>query len=192
MHPERPTGQWDGTAAGAKALMMENVRTVDFWAKRASSKGAQIVVFPEDSINSFGGGGPHWQSRLETPGLFSEELPEVGTRMCDGPRAADPRWPVARAIACVAKRHGLVVVVGVGITAPCYRAPVETLTGHWMPCDMRLRRGYYDGAAALGPDGELLGKYAKAHVAVRQRLTWDQKDQPGFPLTASSWVLTHH
>ena len=54
---------WSGTAAGAHSLMMQNVENVGAWAAKAAERGAQIVVFPEDSISSYGGGGPRWVSR---------------------------------------------------------------------------------------------------------------------------------
>ena len=161
---------WDGSTKGALAIMLKNVATVDRWSAKAAAQGAQIIVFPEDMVSSYGGGGPHWRSKLTTPALFAEPLPPPGSPMCpqdDGELLqgdGDSPWPVAAALACTAMRHKIVIVVGLGITAPCDRK-VEPLTGQLLPCDMRTKMGQYDGAAAFGPDGTLLGQYLKAHIA---------------------------
>ena len=158
---------WDGSAKGALEIMLKNVATVDRWSAKAAAQAAQIIVFPEDMVSSYGGGGPNWRSKLTTPALFAEPLPPPGSPMClegDAGVAAASPWPVAAALACTAKRHKIVIVVGLGITAPCDRK-VEPLTGQLLPCDMRTKMGQYDGAAAFGPDGTLLGQHLKAHIA---------------------------
>ena len=164
-----PYSSWDGTAAGAVALMMMNVKTADEWAGRAAAQGAQIVVFPEDFISSFGGGGPHWRSKYITPPNFAEPLPEAGITMC-GADFKDS--PVASALACIAKKHDLVLVVGLGITAPCVPKQ-NALDGRLLPCDERSHLGQFDGAAAFGRKGELLGSYSKSHLAYTWRRNAD-------------------
>jgi len=164
-----PYTSWDGTAAGAVALMMMNVKTADEWAGRAAAQGAQIVVFPEDFISSFGGGGPHWRSKYITPPNFAEPLPEAGITMC-GADFKDS--PVASALACIAKKHDLVLVVGLGITAPCVPKQ-NAFDGRLLPCNERSHMGQFDGAAAFGRKGELLGSYSKSHLAYTWRRNAD-------------------
>ena len=153
---------WDGSAASARAMMMRNVLQVDYWAAKAAAQGSQIVVFPEDFVSSFGGGGLHWQSKYTTPALFAEPLPAPTTQLCESSKAAAAA-PVARALACVAKRHGLVVVVGLGITGKC-TSKQNPFDGRPLPCNTS-HYGEYDGAAAFGPDGRLLGSAWKSHLA---------------------------
>ena len=58
---------WDGSAKGALEIMLKNVATVDRWSAKAAAQAAQIIVFPEDMVSSYGGGGPNWRSKLTTP-----------------------------------------------------------------------------------------------------------------------------
>ena len=158
-----PYAGWNGTSSDARSLMLQNVARVDAWASKAARAGAQIVVFPEDCISSFGGGGPHWVSRYVTPLLFSEPLPAKGQRMCD--TATQHAAPVASALACVARKHRIVLVVGLGISAPCQQNRLQPMSTRSLPCDAATKRSAYDGAAAFGPDGVLLGKHRKSHLA---------------------------
>ena len=57
---------WNGTKEGATAVMLMNVDLVDSWVAKAAAQGAQIVVFPEELISSFG---------YMSIDLFSIELP---------------------------------------------------------------------------------------------------------------------
>lgn len=165
--------EWDGTPSGAYRLMLRNVDLVDEWAGRAASQGAQIVVFPEDLVSSFGGGGPHWRSKFVTPALFAEPLPEPPQQMC-GAGGVEGAAPVATALSCVAKKHGVVIVVGLGISAPCERK-LEPFTGRPLPCVEETGIGQFDGAAAFGPGGEVRAyisrtaalSSARARAAVR-------------------------
>jgi predicted amidohydrolase len=173
-------GAWNGTAASATALMLRNVELVDRWAARASAAGADIVVFPEEFVSSFGGGGRHWQSRYTTPGLFSVRLPEhVPAQLCDA-EDADVSV-VGRALACVAKRRGLVVVVGLGIVAPC-EPRSEPFSMRVMPCNPRTGIGFFDGVAAFGPDGTLLGSHRRMHLGT----TWSGDSEAW--TEASAWT----
>ena len=171
---------WDGTASGAQALMMQNVAGVGHWAAKAAARGAQIVVFPEDTISSFGGGGQHWVSRFATPALFAEPLPSAGHQMCSPAFNASP---VASALACVAKRLDLVLVVGLGISAPCQHGRQEPLSARPLPCDSRTGLGQFDGAAAFGPSGALLGQHRKAHLSYSWHGNTDVWDEA--PIRAS-------
>ena len=152
-----PYTWWNGTAAGAVDIMLRNVALIDGWTHRAAERGAQIVVFPEDIVSSFGG-------RSGSAGLFSVQLPaQPPADLCT---TLDPLSSVVRELSCIAKRHRVVIVVGLGINAPCSPRR-EPFTGRWMPC-YRSRTGHYDGAAAFGPDGALLG----SHRRTRLGFTW--------------------
>ena len=162
---------WNHTAAGAVAIMLRNVEMVDLWAGRAAAKGAQIVVFPEDIISSFGG------PSSKDANLFSVRLPSAPSQLCTTRRSSAgtsaPTDVVGRALACVAKRHDLVVVVGMGLIGHC--EPRQAAFSRWpMPCDASSREGSYDGAAAFGPDGTLLGTHRRMHLGS----TWAANNEP--------------
>ena len=169
------SGRWNGTAAGAVAVMLENVAQVDKWAAKASAAGAQIIVFPEELISSFG---------YAAPQLFSITLPDENVPLCES-ESGDVD-PVARALACVAKRRNIVIVVGLSIVGPCKSGRLEPFTGHPMPCNHRTRIGHYDGAAAFGPDGALLGSHKRQHLGY----TWAASDRAAGYMEAEGGELT--
>lgn len=156
--------------------MLMNVDLVDSYAQQAAERGAQILVLPEDFVSSFGGGNGNLAH-------FSIRLPARHRPICD---EADAHVsPVARALACVAKRRGLVVAVGLGITAPCTPRD-EPFSGRPMPCARTTRVGHFDGIAAFGPDGSLLGSARRRHLGY----TWTYNAEGWMEATAGDAAAT--
>jgi len=167
-----PTGALPATRQGAWAAQLRNVEAMDGWVWKASQQGAQIVVFPEDYLDS----GVALTPDL-TP-LYSEQLPEPGPRCLCNPGKPSS---IVQAVACIAQKHGVIVVSGIGDVGPC-STHVNPFNNKSFHCDLSTGLARYNAMVAIGRDGQLLGKYRKAHLAdtysVPEMEPWAELDKP--------------
>jgi predicted amidohydrolase len=155
------------TREAAGAVLLKNAALIDAHAARAAAAGAQIVVFPELLACSYGGGS------VATLPLYTESLPKPGAVLCQRlPESStsghqpSSDTPAAQAIACAAVRHNITIVTGISDNAPCSTSRKRSpFTQKPFPCDEATGLTQYNTQAAFGPDGALLGKYHKNHLA---------------------------
>lgn len=149
------------------SVLYQNIDAMDKWAGKAAAQGAQIVVFPETYVYS------GWS--ISMPSLldaFMEPLPTAGTVLCEKEAGNSSR--IAQAVACVAKKHKLVIVTGIGDKAPCVKK-VHPFTKRPFPCNKQTGLGNFNSMAAFGIEGEMLAKYHKSHLA----RSWGSDLEPG-------------
>ncbi|XP_070579601.1 pantetheinase-like [Ptychodera flava] len=129
-------------------------------AKLASSKGSQIIVFPEYGLFGFG----HDRNTILP---FLETIPFPHTKHvnpCDDPIRYNAT-KVLRRLSCIAKEYSLVVVAGMGAVTYCDRS--EDV---YCPSDGRYQ---YNAAVAFDVGGTLVGRYYKINLFGDEKNTFN-------------------
>ncbi|XP_077980024.1 pantetheine hydrolase VNN2-like [Glandiceps talaboti] len=151
------------TASREKAvkLMNQNLDIYDEQAKIASSRGAQIIVFPEYGL--FGDG---YDRNTILP--FLETVPFPLTKHlnpCNDPIRYN-MTKVLRRLSCIAKSYNIVVVAGMGAVSYCTVDDDPAC-----PSDSRYQ---YNAAVAFDVDGTLIGRYFKINLFGNEKNTFNR------------------
>ena len=173
------------TIAGATAIKLQNARKLELWTAQAASKGAQIVVFPEDFADS---------GVLMPPGkqnLFAEPLPSPDDSATLCTPAVAESMPLTHAVACAAAKFNITIATGMGDLQKCNHHHLSPFTNKPYPCDVQTDLAGYNAIGVFGPNGALLAKYRKAHLA----RSWSTEYEPQWsevapPRWSPSWLLS--
>lgn len=133
----------------------ENLRRIGEFIAAEAGRGAQLILFPELSNTGY-------VEPLVPGGPIVSTAPHYGEALWRA--CADPRGEEVAALANLAARHGVHLVVGLGLRDP-------------------LRRGVMHNASLfIGPDG-VVGEYVKIHQWQNEKLYFTGGDRiETFPL----------
>ena len=102
----------------ALSIMIKNLARLEAHVASATNQGAQIVVFPEDSLYGIFGG-QHGNPTREMVAPYCEQVPiPMGAALCD---VETPSVSVLSYASCMAKKYGVVIVMTMAAAEPCTR-----------------------------------------------------------------------
>ena len=140
------------TRRGALEIMRKNLAVYQMKAKEASSKGAEIIVFPEDGLYGFL---PSREGILP----FLETIPNPSDlRQSWNPCLEPARFihtEVLRELSCIAHNSSIAVVANMGDVQYCDKSEPHC------PHDGRYQ---FNTDVAFDTDGSFLAKYHKQHL----------------------------
>lgn len=137
----------------ALEIMMTNLAVYEEQAVKAKSKGAQIIVFPEDGLYGVG-------YKREDIKPFLEIIPIVSSLARPWNPCLDPsrfiNTEVLRKLSCIARNNSIAVVANMGDLQPCSKS-----TDPNCPDDNHYQ---YNTDVVFDLDGTFLAKYHKQHL----------------------------
>eukprot|EP01079_Euglenida_sp_SAG-EU17-18_P003668 gene3668-4093_t len=164
------------TPASARDTRLANVAAFDVAAGQAKARGAQIIVFPELGL------GVNEESRYYNA-MFGEPIPDPadtpGANPCAEAGKYNASAPALVAASCMARRHGIVAVVGCTDAQPCSGDGCPPGGSH-----------VYNAAVAFGESGAVLAKYHKYHIFFSLTKVFDVPAQPQLRTFATSFGVT--
>eukprot|EP00930_Biecheleria_cincta_P100317 TRINITY_DN91954_c0_g1_i1.p1 TRINITY_DN91954_c0_g1~~TRINITY_DN91954_c0_g1_i1.p1 ORF type:complete len:542 (-),score=79.41 TRINITY_DN91954_c0_g1_i1:266-1891(-) len=166
------------TLDGARKVKLQNAAMIEEWTAKAAAKGAQIVVFGEDFADS------GWALPFGAQNMYAEPLPQPGTEsLCSDRRQST--MPLASAVACAAQKHNITIATGLADLGPCVDN-LSPFTQKPFPCDKATGLTAFNSIGVFGPDGNLLAKYHKSHLA----RSWSAEYEPQWAEASPPDVVT--